>query len=139
MTNVAQYNADAVQAAIDQDKTISKKQGQLIHALLKGRTRPEPKPGERCGACSGQTMPGVLYPALTAGEKAPDNWDFVERCDACGVYESDEDASYALAHRLDSEVRHYRVHALDRTQPAIAAREERRCRDCWGAPECVCP
>jgi hypothetical protein len=34
---MATYNAQAVQAAIDRDKTISKQEGQLIHALLKGR------------------------------------------------------------------------------------------------------
>lgn len=36
---MAEYNADAVQAAIDKDKTIGKQEGKAIHALLKGRAR----------------------------------------------------------------------------------------------------
>ena len=36
---MAEYNADAVQAAIDKDKTIGKQEGKAIHALLKGRTK----------------------------------------------------------------------------------------------------
>jgi len=31
------YNQKAVQQAIDEDKSISKKEAKLIHALLKGR------------------------------------------------------------------------------------------------------
>jgi hypothetical protein len=31
------YNQKAVQQAIDKDKSISKKEAKLIHALLKGR------------------------------------------------------------------------------------------------------
>jgi hypothetical protein len=38
---MAQYNADAVQSAIDRDKTISAKEAKAIHALLKGRTKPD--------------------------------------------------------------------------------------------------
>ena len=33
---LVKYNAEAVQEAIDRDKTISKKQAKAIHALLKG-------------------------------------------------------------------------------------------------------
>lgn len=35
--NMVQYRKEAVQAAIDRDKTITRKQAKLIHALLKGR------------------------------------------------------------------------------------------------------
>ena len=34
---MATYNAKAVQAAIDRDKTIGAKEAKVIHALLKGR------------------------------------------------------------------------------------------------------
>ena len=33
------YNKEAVQKEIDNDKTIGKKEAKLIHALLKGRGR----------------------------------------------------------------------------------------------------
>ena len=36
MTNVTQYNAKAIQAAIDSDPAISPAEGKAIHALLKG-------------------------------------------------------------------------------------------------------
>jgi hypothetical protein len=35
--HLVKYNAEEVQKAIDRDKTITKKQGRAIHALLKGR------------------------------------------------------------------------------------------------------
>ena len=34
---VNKYNEEAVQKAIDNDKSIGKKEAKLIHALLKGR------------------------------------------------------------------------------------------------------
>jgi hypothetical protein len=49
---MATYNAKAIQAAIDSDPAISKAEGKAIHALLKGRTRPEPKPEPEVAACT---------------------------------------------------------------------------------------
>ena len=34
------YNPEEVQKAIDRDKSIGKKEAKLIHALLKGRSKP---------------------------------------------------------------------------------------------------
>ena len=48
---MAEYNADAVQAEIDKDKTIGKQEGKAIHALLKGRAR-----GMTCVQCGGLAL-----------------------------------------------------------------------------------
>ena len=80
--------------------------------------------GQACDACVGQPIQGVLYPVSTNGEQAPGNWRFVERCDACGIYEGDDDASIALARHLGAlgrplEIRRFVVQSLGRTQPAL--------------------
>ena len=74
-----------------------------------------------CTPRSGPPLPGVLCPVATAGEQAPGNWHFVERCDTCAIYDGDDEASYAMARHLGSPIRRFDVKALDRTQPAICA------------------
>ena len=78
---------------------------------------------DKCDVCAdlGFQIPGVLCPVATAGEQAPGNWHFVERCDTCAIYDDDDEASYAMARHLGSPIRHFTVKALDRTQPAICA------------------
>jgi len=39
------------------------------------------------------TIPGVVYPAQTNGD---DEHDWVERCDTCAIYDTDEDAAAAV-------------------------------------------
>ena len=78
---------------------------------------------DKCDVCAdlGFQIPGVLCPVATAGEQAPGNWHFVERCDTCEIYDDDDEASYAMARHLGSPIRRFDVKALDRTQPAICA------------------
>ena len=48
---VNEYNAEAVQQAIDNDKSIGKQEGKATHALLKGRAKPIAIPLYRCRYC----------------------------------------------------------------------------------------
>jgi hypothetical protein len=62
---MATYNADAIQAAIDQDPAIGKAEAEAIHALLRGRTggRSKAAPfGDAVHTCGGPS-----WGRLTAG------------------------------------------------------------------------
>ena len=84
--DMAEYNADAVQAEIDKDKTIGKQEGKAIHSLLKGRTKDmatDQQDAEVCSKCNAE----IMY-------ESPDNFDSVcyeedggvhcEGCCTCG-------------------------------------------------------
>jgi hypothetical protein len=49
---MATYNVAAIQAAIDRDPAIGPAEAKAIHALLRGRTRPEPE-AEAVHTCGG--------------------------------------------------------------------------------------
>ena len=61
---MTQYNAQAIQAAIDQDPAIGPAEGRAIHALLKGRSRgvPEVPEAEAAHSCG-----GPVFGRLTSG------------------------------------------------------------------------
>jgi hypothetical protein len=59
--NMATYNADAIQAAIDRDPAIGKAEAKAIHALLRGRTKAEPE-AEAVHTCG-----GPVFGRLTGG------------------------------------------------------------------------
>ena len=176
---MAQYNADAIQAAIDSDPAISPAEGKAIHALLKGpcgRTdrliyfvRGRTAYHYNCPACEIvllRTRPGAKpepeVAACTCGWMDYAEVDFDGPEDAhgagCDINLQRDYARGLLRHpcRCPAGFGHTGACVMARRAASLPplpgpevddgphpvtrpGAEERRCRDCWGAPECVCP
>lgn len=76
-------------------------------------------PEEPCG-CGGM-VPGVLWPWGTNGDE---DHDWIERCDECKAFESDEDAAEALAKLLGVTVKWAVPSGLESEHPYIDMDDE---------------
>lgn len=60
--------------------------------------------GVFCEGCEGHVFPGIRWPTSCNDD---DSREWVERCDKCERYESDEDAAMALCDIYDENVKEY--------------------------------
>jgi hypothetical protein len=92
-----------------------------------GKTENKDADIEPC-ECISEVVPGAIWPMATNGD---DSLMFVERCDACERFSSDDEAAEAVAAQIQSRVFWARVDGVTSRQPFVPKLEQLRHLDLY--------